>query len=167
MPIIHPTVVIALGAHVLGEATLGPRCSVWYNAVVRADEAPITIGAETNIQDCAVIHVSTGHPTAIGEGVTIGHGAIVHGCTVGSNTLIGMGAIVLDDAEIGRDYIIGAGALVTKGMRIPDGSLAFGNPARVIRSITEEEIAANRANATEYVRLAQSLEGCYAPLPQE
>jgi carbonic anhydrase/acetyltransferase-like protein (isoleucine patch superfamily) len=157
MPIIHPTVVIALGAHVLGEATLGPRCSVWYNAVVRADEAPITIGAETNIQDCAVIHVSTGHPTAIGEGVTIGHGAIVHGCTVGSNTLIGMGAIVLDDAEIGRDCIIGAGALVTKGMRIPDGSLAFGNPARIIRSLTEEEIEANRANAAEYVRLAESL----------
>ena len=157
MPIIHPTVVIALGAHVLGEATLGPRCSVWYNAVVRADEAPITIGAETNIQDCAVIHVSTGHPTAVGEGVTIGHGAIVHGCTVGSNTLIGMGAIVLDDAEIGRDCIIGAGALVTKGMRIPDGSLAFGNPARIIRSLTEEEIAANRGNAAEYVRLAESL----------
>lgn len=157
MPIIHPTVVIAQGAHVLGEATLGPRCSVWYNAVVRADEAPITIGAETNIQDCAVIHVSTGHPTAIGEGVTIGHGAIVHGCTVGSNTLIGMGAIVLDDAEIGRDCIIGAGALVTKGMRIPDGSLAFGNPARIIRSLTEEEIEANRANAAEYVRLAESL----------
>ena len=157
MPIIHPTVVIALGAHVLGEATLGPRCSVWYNAVVRADEAPITIGAETNIQDCAVIHVSTGHPTAIGEGVTIGHGAIVHGCTVGSNALIGMGAIVLDDAEIGRDCIIGAGALVTKGMRIPDGSLAFGNPARIIRSLTEEEIEANRANAAEYVRLAESL----------
>jgi carbonic anhydrase/acetyltransferase-like protein (isoleucine patch superfamily) len=157
MPIIHPTVVIALGAHVLGEATLGPRCSVWYNAVVRADEAPITIGAETNIQDCAVIHVSTGHPTAIGEGVTIGHGAIVHGCTVGSNTLIGTGAIVLDDAEIGRDCIIGAGALVTKGMRIPDGSLAFGNPARIIRSLTEEEIEANRANAAEYVRLAESL----------
>ena len=157
MPIIHPTVVIALGAHVLGEATLGPRCSVWYNAVVRADEAPITIGAETNIQDCAVIHVSTGHPTAIGEGVTIGHGAIVHGCTVGSNTLIGMGAIVLDDAEIGSDCIIGAGALVTKGMRIPDGSLAFGNPARIIRSLTEEEIEANRANAAEYVRLAESL----------
>ena len=157
MPIIHPTVVIALGAHVLGEATLGPRCSVWYNAVVRADEAPITIGAETNIQDCAVIHVSTGHPTAIGEDVTIGHGAIVHGCTVGSNTLIGMGAIVLDDAEIGRDCIIGAGALVTKGMRIPDGSLAFGNPARIIRSLTEEEIEANRANAAEYVRLAESL----------
>ena len=157
MPIIHPTVVIALGAHVLGEATLGPRCSVWYNAVVRADEAPITIGTETNIQDCAVIHVSTGPPTAIGEGVTIGHGAIVHGCTVGSNTLIGMGAIVLDDAEIGRDCIIGAGALVTKGMRIPDGSLAFGNPARIIRSLTEEEIEANRANAAEYVRLAESL----------
>lgn len=160
MPNLHPTVRVAPGAHVIGDATLGANCSVWYNAVIRADEAPITIGANTNVQDCAVVHVSTGHPTSIGEGVTIGHGAIVHGCTVGANTLIGMGAIVLDDAEIGRDCIIGAGALVTKGMRIPDGSLAFGNPARIIRSLTEEEIEANRANAAEYVRLAQSLEGC-------
>lgn len=160
MPQIHPTVRIAPGAYVMGEATLGPRCSVWYNAVIRADEAPITIGAETNVQDCAVIHVSMGHPTVVGEGVTIGHGAIVHGCTVGSNTLIGMGAIILDDAEIGRDCIIGAGALVTKGTHIPDGSLAFGNPARVIRGLTDEEIEANRANAAEYVSLAQSLNGC-------
>ena len=160
MPEIHPSVRIAPGAHVMGDATLGPHCSIWYNAVIRADEAPVVIGANTNIQDCAVVHVSTGHPTSIGEGVTVGHGAIVHGCTVGANTLIGMGAIVLDDAEIGRDCIIGAGALVTQGTCIPDGTMAFGNPARVIRGLTDKEIEANRINAQEYVRLAQSLDSC-------
>lgn len=153
----HPTVRVAPGAYVLGDATLGPHCSVWYNAVIRADEAPIVIGADTNIQDCAVVHVSTGHPTTIGEGVTVGHGAIVHGCTVGANTLVGMGAIILDDAEIGCDCIIGAGALVTRGTRIPNGTMAYGNPARVIRSLTDEEIKANRTNAAEYVHLAESL----------
>jgi carbonic anhydrase/acetyltransferase-like protein (isoleucine patch superfamily) len=124
------------------------------------------MGPTPNIHDCAVVHVSTGHPTSIGEGVTIGHGAIVHGCTVGANTLIGMGAIILDDAEIGRDCIIGAGALVTRGTCIPDGSMAFGNPARVIRSLTDEEIEANRANAAEYVRLAQSIEEVIADAEQ-
>ena len=157
MPQIHPTARIAPGAHVLGETTLGPRCSVWYNAVIRADEAPIIIGEETNVQDCAVIHVSAEHPTIIGRGVTIGHGAIVHGCTVGDNALVGMGAIILDGAEVGQDCVIGAGALVTQGARIPRGSLAFGSPARVVRSLSNEEIEQNRANAAEYVRLAKSL----------
>lgn len=157
MPSLHPTVRIAPGAHVVGDATLGEHCTVWYNAVIRADEAPVTIGAKTNVQDCAVVHVSTGHPVSIGDGVTIGHGAIVHGCTVGSNSLIGMGAIVLDGAEIGSNCIIGAGALVTQGTRIPDGHMAFGSPARVIRPLTEEEIRKNRENAQEYVRLAETL----------
>lgn len=157
MPNLHPTVRIAPGAHVIGDAILGEHCTVWYNAVIRADEDPLTIGAKTNVQDCAVVHVSTGHPVSIGDGVTIGHGAIVHGCTVGSNSLIGMGAIVLDGAEIGSNCIIGAGALVTQGTRIPDGHMAFGSPARVIRPLTEEEIRKNRENAQEYVRLADSL----------
>lgn len=157
MPNLHPTVRVAPGAHVIGDATLGEHCTVWYNAVIRADEAPVTIGAKTNVQDCAVVHVSTGHPVSIGDGVTIGHGAIVHGCTVGSNSLIGMGAIVLDGAEIGSNCIIGAGALVTQGTRISDGHMAFGSPARVIRPLTEEEIRKNRENAQEYVRLAETL----------
>jgi carbonic anhydrase/acetyltransferase-like protein (isoleucine patch superfamily) len=157
MPNLHPTVRVAPGAHVIGDATLGEHCTVWYNAVIRADEAPVTIGAKTNVQDCAVVHVSTGHPVSIGDGVTIGHGAIVHGCTVGSNSLIGMGAIVLDGSEIGSNCIIGAGALVTQGTRIPDGHMAFGSPARVIRPLAEEEIRKNRENAQEYVRLAETL----------
>ena len=157
MPSIDPTAHIAPGAHVLGNATIGPHCSIWYNAVIRADEESIAIGPNTNVQDCAVIHVSTTHPVSIGEGVTIGHGAIVHGCTVGANTLIGMGAIVLDGAEVGRDCIIGAGALVTQGTHIPAGSMAYGNPARVIRNLTAREIEANRTSAQEYILRAQSL----------
>lgn len=154
MPTIHPTARIAPRAHVLGDATLEEHCSVWYNAVIRADEARIAIGPRTNIQDCAVIHVSAAHPVSIGADVTIGHGAVVHGCTVGDNTLIGMGSIVLDGAVIGRDCIVGAGALVTQGTCIPDGSMAYGRPARVIRKLTKQEIAANKSSAQEYVRLA-------------
>lgn len=145
---------VAATASVSGDVSFGPKASVWHGAVVRADEAPITIGESTNVQDNAVIHVSPQKPVKLGRGVTIGHGAIVHGCEVGDNSLIGMGAIVLDGAVIGRDCIIGAGALVTQGVRIPDGSVAFGNPARVVRPIRPEEIASNRQNAQVYVELA-------------
>ena len=157
MPAIEPTAWIAPGAHVLGDVTMGPGCSIWYNAVIRADEAPVTIGANTNVQDCAVIHVSRDCPVTLGEGVTIGHGAIVHGCTVGDNSLVGMGAIVLDGAVIGRDCIVGAGSLVTQGTHIPDGSVAFGSPAKVIRHMRDADIAANQANAAEYVRQASKM----------
>ena len=157
MPAIEPTAWIAPGAHVLGDVTMGPGCSIWYNAVIRADEAPVTIGANTNVQDCAVIHVSRDCPVTLGEGVTIGHGAIVHGCTVGDNSLVGMGAIVLDGAVIGRDCIVGAGSLVTQGTHIPDGTVAFGSPAKVIRHMRDADVAANQANAAEYVRLASKM----------
>ena len=146
---------IADGAIVKGNVKMGKDTSVWYNATVRGDSNSITIGDETNIQDNAVIHVEDTHSVTIGNGVTIGHGAIVHGCTVGDNSLIGMGAIILNGAVIGRDCIIGAGALVTQNTNIPDGSLAFGNPAKVIRPVTEEQKAANRANALKYVREAK------------
>ena len=151
MPQIHDTCWLAPGAQVVGEATLGPECSVWYNAVIRADDGPITIGPRTNVQDCAVIHVSRDHPTVLGEGVTVGHGAIVHGCTIGANTLIGMGAVVLDGAVVGRDCIIGAGSLVTQGTVIPDGTLAFGSPARLVRALDQDATEANRAAADAYV----------------
>ena len=145
---------LAAGAVVTGEVSLGARSSVWHNAVLRGDIAPIEVGERTNIQDCAVLHGSTGFPVRVGDGVTIGHGAIVHGCTVGSNTLVGMGAIVLDGASVGSDCIVGAGALVTQGMVIPDGSVAYGSPARIVRPATEEDRSANRANAEAYVRFA-------------
>lgn len=144
-------VLIAEGAAVVGNVTLGKGVSVWYNAAIRGDQGPITVGENTNIQECAVVHQTS----AIGAGCTIGHGAIVHGCRVGDNTLIGMGAIVLTGAEIGRDCLVGAGALVTGKMRIPDGSLVLGNPARVVRPLTEAEIQGNRDSMEEYLDMAR------------
>ena len=144
-------VLIAEGAAVVGDVTLGKGVSVWYNAVIRGDQGPIRIGENTNIQECAVLHQTT----TVGAGCTVGHGAIVHGCTVGDNTLIGMGAIVLTGAKIGNDCLVGAGALVTGKMDIPDGSLVLGNPAKVVRPLTEAEIQENRASMEEYLDFAR------------
>ena len=146
-------VLILPGAAVNGDVTLGRGCSVWYNAVIRGDVSPVIIGENTNIQDNAVLHTSHDLPLVLGRGVTVGHGAILHSCTVEDNVLIGMGAIVLDGAVIGRDSIVGAGALVTKNTRVPPGSMILGSPARVKRPLTEEEIAAIRENAREYVSI--------------
>lgn len=146
---------VADEAVVKGKVTIGEKSGIWYHATIRADSDQITIGSRTNVQDNAVIHTSQNYPVSIGNGVTIGHSAIVHGCTVGNNTLIGMGAIILNGAVIGDNCIIGAGALVTQNSNIPDGSLAFGNPARIIRKLTEEEIAGNKGNADRYVQAAK------------
>ena len=146
-------VLILPGAVVNGDVTLGKGCSVWYNAVVRGDVSPIIIGEDTNIQDNAVLHTSHGMPLVLGRGVTVGHGAILHSCTVEDNVLIGMGAILLDGAVIGRNSIVGAGALVTKNTQVPPGSMVLGSPAKVKRALTEEEIAAIQENAREYVAI--------------
>ena len=145
-------VVLLPGARVNGKVELGAGCSVWYNAVIRGDEAPITVGENTNIQDNCTLHTSFGHPLRVGSGVTVGHNAVLHGCTVGDNCLIGMGAIVLDDAVIGDNCVVGAGALVTQGTVIPAGSMALGSPARVRRALTQEEIEGIRLNAQVYVK---------------
>lgn len=141
---------IAPGAVILGDVKLGGDSSVWFGAVIRAERAPIVIGNGSNIQDNAVLHVDAGQSVHIGDGVTVGHGAIVHGCSIGDNTLVGMGAIVLNGAKIGRNCILGAGALVTQNMVIPDNSLAVGCPAQVKRQVTPEEAAANKKNALHY-----------------
>lgn len=143
-------VFIADTAVVVGDVTLGKGVSVWFQAVVRGDEGPITVGENTNIQDAAILHAET----HIGKNCTIGHGAIVHGCTVGDNTLIGMGAIVLNGAKIGSDCIVGAGALVTGKMDAPDGSMILGSPAKVLRPLKPEEIEGNRAAMEEYLEAA-------------
>jgi carbonic anhydrase/acetyltransferase-like protein (isoleucine patch superfamily) len=150
--IIDSDAVVLRGAVLCGDVTLSRGCSVWYNAVLRADEAPITVGEGSNIQDCAVLHVEENFPVRIGAGVTIGHGAIVHGCTVGDGSLIGMGATVMSGVSIGKSCIIGAGALVTGGMKIPDGCMAFGVPAKLVRKLTEAEIADNRGAAEWYLK---------------
>lgn len=150
-------VYLAEGAKIVGDVTIGEGSSVWYNAVIRGDSNPIVIGENTNVQDNAVLHVSNSHALSIGDNVTIGHGAIVHGCKIGNNVLIGMGAIVLDGAVIEDNCIIGAGALVTQGKIVPEGSLCFGNPAKVIREITEEENQSILENANEYSDEASEL----------
>lgn len=140
-------------AEIIGDVRIGEDSGVWYHATVRGDKAPVRIGRRSNVQDNAVIHVSEGHPTIVGDGVTIGHGAIVHGCTVGDNVLVGMGAIILDGAKIGNDTIIAAGALVTQGKEIPPRSLVIGTPGKVVRQLTREEIKSIKDNAQEYVDL--------------
>ena len=150
-------VMIAPGAVVKGDVKLGDGANIWYNAVVRGDDNFIEIGENTNVQDNATLHVSEDAPLMIGNGVTIGHGAIMHGCTVGDNSLIGMGAIVLDHAVIGKDCLVGAGALVTSGTVVPDGSLILGSPAKVRRQLTPEEIQGNKENALLYVKHARHL----------
>ena len=148
---IHDTAFIAPGAVVLGDVTIGENSGIWYNAVVRGDRDSIVIGKESNIQDNAVVHLGSGYPVEIGDHVTIGHGAIVHGCKIGDNTMVGMGAILMNGCKIGKNCIIGAGALVPEGMVIPDGSVAVGVPARVIKPVTEAQIAASLHNAAHYV----------------
>ncbi len=152
--LISENVFVAEGAIIKGNVTIGKDCGIWYNAVIRGDEGSISIGEGTNVQDCSVIHVDYGHNVKVGNNVTIGHNAIVHGCTVGDNVLVGMGAIILNDAVIGNNCIIGAGALVTGGKTIPDNSLVFGNPAKVIRELNEEEIESIAHNAKVYIELA-------------
>ena len=155
MKIIDKTVFIADGARVLGDVEIGEGCGVWFNAVIRADSAKVKIGSRSNIQDNAVIHTSKDFSVCIGDNVTVGHGAIVHGCTVKNNVMIGMGAIVLNGAVIEENCIIGAGALVTQGKVIPAGSLVFGNPARVVRALSGDEIRSITDNADSYVNEAR------------
>lgn len=149
----HETVWVAENAVLVGDITIGEGSSVWYGAVLRGDENSITIGKNTNIQDGAILHESSSYPLVIGDGVTVGHRAILHGCEIGDNVVVGMGSIVLNGAKIGKDSIVGAGALVTQNKEFPDGSMILGSPARLLRSLTPEEIARNRWNAEEYMRL--------------
>ena len=144
-------VVIADGAAITGEVTIGPLSSVWYNAVLRGDEGSIVIGRETSIQDCAVVHAHT----VIGDRCTVGHGAIVHGAVLGNNVMVGMGAIVLDGARIADNCLIGAGALVTGKMDAPEGSLILGSPAKVVRPCSEKELRMLDEYAEDYVGLTK------------
>ena len=137
-PTVHPDAFVAFNATVRGDVRIEEGASIFYGAVLRGDRAPITIGPGSNIQENCVVHVEYDLPVVLGRDVTVGHGAILHGCTVGDETLIGMGAIVLNGAKIGRHCLIGAGALVTQNMVIPDGSLAFGSPAKIRGTLTDE-----------------------------
>ena len=157
-PDIHPSVFVAPGAVVRGDVQLAAGSSVFYNAVLRGDRAAISIGEGTNIQDSCVVHVEYDLPVTVGRDVTVGHGAILHSCTVGDETLIGMGAIVLNGAQIGKNCLIGAGALVTQNAVIPDGMMAVGSPARVKRPLTPQEIEDIRRAAVAYQQEAREFQ---------
>lgn len=150
---IHETAWVAPGAHLLGDVTLGEQVSVWYNAVLRGDQESITIGKASNIQDCCVLHGDAGNDVVVGEYVTVGHSAVLHGCTVEDHCIIGMGAVVLDHAVVGAGSIVGAGAVVAAGTVIPPRSLVVGIPGKVKKTLSEEDLAGNLANAREYLEL--------------
>lgn len=141
---------VAPSADLIGDVHLGELASVWFGAVIRADNTPITVGARTNIQEGAMCHSDPGAPLTIGEDVTVGHHAILHGCTIGSRTLIGMGATILNRAVIGEDCLVGAGALVTEDKEFPAGYLIVGSPARAVRALTDEQKALLKGSAALY-----------------
>ena len=153
-PTIHPTARAAEDAVILGDVTLEENSSLWFGVIARGDVAPIVIGANSNIQDGCLLHNRKGLPTIIGKNVTAGHGAILHGCTVGDNCLIGMGAILLNESVIGEGSIVAAGTLVTERTVIPPGSMVMGSPGKVVRAVRPDELAHTLANAEEYVRFA-------------
>ena len=150
-PNVHHTVYLAPGSQIVGDVRIGAHSSVWFNAVLRGDLAPIRIGDRCNIQDNAVGHVNTGQPLVIEDDVSVGHSAIVHGCTIRRGALIGMGAIVLNGAEIGEYALIGAGAVVTENTVIPPRTLALGTPAQVVRELDEQDLERLRRTTDSYV----------------
>ena len=147
---------IAPGACIIGSVTLENNVSIWFNAVIRGDEEPIHIGANSNVQDGAVLHTDLGAPLSVGNDVTIGHKAVLHGCTIGDGSLIGINSVILNHVVIGKNCLIGANALITEGKVIPDYSLVVGSPGKVIRTLSDVEIAAMRANGAHYVENLQS-----------
>jgi carbonic anhydrase/acetyltransferase-like protein (isoleucine patch superfamily) len=153
LPVVDPTAYVDMSAQVIGDVTIGAESSLWMHVVVRGDVNVIRIGRRSNVQDGTVVHVQREtHPTDIGDDVTIGHGALVHGCTIHDRVLVGMGAIVLNGAVIGSDSIVAAGSLVTEGMAVPPRSLVMGSPAKVRRPLTDDEVRTVLAYAGNYVR---------------
>ena len=155
VPQIHESAWVAESAQVMGRIELEQDASVWFGAVLRGDNEPIRIGRCSNIQDGSVLHSDVGQPMTVGPYVTVGHQAMLHGCTIGEGSLIGIGAIVLNGARIGRNCLVGAGALVTEDKEFADGSMILGSPARVVRQLTSEQIAGIRRNVLGYVENAR------------
>jgi carbonic anhydrase/acetyltransferase-like protein (isoleucine patch superfamily) len=154
-PLVPDSAWVADSATVLGDVQLGEQASVWFGAVIRGDNAAIRIGARTNIQENSVLHVDPGQPLELGDDVTVGHLAMLHGCSVGEGSLIGIGAVVLNGARIGRHCIVGAGALVTEGKSFPDGSLIVGSPAQAIRPLSEAQLASLKTIPGRYAERAE------------
>jgi carbonic anhydrase/acetyltransferase-like protein (isoleucine patch superfamily) len=152
-PDVHPDAWVAPGAVLAGDVTVGAESGVWYTTVVRADFAPIRIGTRSNLQDGCVVHADPGFPATIGDGVTVGHRAVVHGCTVGDDVLVGMGAVLMNGVEVGAGSLIAAGAVLTQGTVVPPGSLVAGVPGKVRRELTEQERDSIPLSAAAYVHL--------------
>ncbi|MGH6861937.1 MAG: gamma carbonic anhydrase family protein [Phyllobacterium sp.] len=142
---------IAPDATLIGKIFLGENAGIWFGAVLRGDNEPIHVGRDTNVQEHSIMHTDIGYPLTIGDGCTIGHRALLHGCTIGENTLIGMGAIVLNGARIGKNSLVGAGALVTEGKEFPDNCLIVGSPAKVVRTLDDAAVEKLRGSAAHYV----------------
>lgn len=155
IPEIDPSAYVSESATVIGKATIEAEASIWANATIRGDNERITIGARSNVQEGCVLHTDPGYPLTIAEDVTIGHQAMLHGCTIGSGALIGIQAVILNNARIGRNCLVGAGALVTEGKEFPDNSLIIGSPAKAVRTLSEEDIARMHANTANYVERGQ------------
>lgn len=158
------TVWVAPDANVIGNVSLATEASIWFGVTIRGDNDPITIGEGTNIQDHSVLHCDPGMPCTVGKGVTVGHKAMLHGCTIGNNSLIGMGATILNGATIGKNSIVGAGALVTEGKSFPEGVLIVGSPARVVRQLTSEQIAMIKVSADIYIQNAKRFAAGLTPI---
>ena len=158
-PRIAPTAWVADSATVIGRVSLSDSASVWYGAVLRGDNEWITIGARSNVQDGSVLHTDMGFPLTLGDDVTVGHQVVLHGCTVGDGSLIGIQAVVLNGARIGKNSLVGAGSVVTEGKEFPDNSLIFGSPAKWVREVTPEQVARLRLAAAHYVDNAQRHRG--------
>ena len=154
-PAVAATAWVADSAQVIGNVTLGDHTSVWFGVVIRGDTSTISVGKGSNVQDNSVLHADHGMPLVIGEGVTVGHQVMLHGCTVGNNCLIGIGAIVLNGAKIGNNCLVGAGALVTEGKEFSDGSMIIGSPAKAIRMLSPEQIQGLKMSAESYIANAR------------
>jgi carbonic anhydrase/acetyltransferase-like protein (isoleucine patch superfamily) len=151
-PAIHESVFVAPGAYLVGDVTIGEESTVWFNAVVRGDDGPITIGKRCSIQDNATIHLYEGSPVVIGDDVTIGHNVILHGCKVGRCSIIGMGSTLLDNVEVGEECIIGANTLLAGGIKIPPRSLVLGSPGKVVRELTDKDLQMLQYSSESYVQ---------------
>lgn len=161
--LVAPSVYVAAGAQIIGDVTIGEESSVWFNAVIRGDTEAIRIGRRTNVQDACVLHADPGFPCTVGDGVTIGHSAVVHGAEVGDNVVIGMHAVLMNGAKVGQDSIVAVGAVVTEGSVVPPGSLVMGLPGKVTRALAPHEIEHNRQSAAHYVHHARRLANVDGP----
>jgi carbonic anhydrase/acetyltransferase-like protein (isoleucine patch superfamily) len=153
-PQIDESAYVAESANIIGKVVLGAQVSIWFGATLRGDNETLTIGAQSNLQEGCVVHSDNGYPLTLGTGVTVGHQAMLHGCTIGDGSLIGIQAVILNGAKIGNNSLVGAGALVTEGKEFPDNSLIIGSPAKAVRTLTEEQIAGLKASAANYAERA-------------